>query len=339
MAIRYRKFSPNEYVIQVKKGRVVREGPGLAVLYNTMNTALLVVPATAVDAGFVFDDILTADYQSCCVQGSITYRFREYAQAASILDLAFAERPTQQEQKRREVLDGVSARLSDLAKVALSRAAAEMDIRTALKSGDALVDRLRQALAESEILKELGIEILSATIVGVSARPDTRKALEAAAREQILKEQDDAIYMRRNAAIDQERQVRENELDTEIRVAEKAREKKERELQIQRIIQEQELQLEQERMESRIALEERNKALVLSEMENERRRSVEKAYAMEALMKAFETVDPKVLEALAMTGMDPSALIAKAFLEIGGKAERIGNLNVTPDLLGTLTGG
>lgn len=339
MAFRYRKFSPGEYVIQVRKGKVKREGPGLSVLYNTMNTALLVVPATARDALFAFDGILTEDYQSCCVQGGITYRFREYRQAASILDFSFAERPAEQAEKRRELLKAVDSRLCDLAKIALTRAAAQMDIRTALKSGDVMVARLRRELQDSEILNALGIEILSAAIVGVSARPDTRKALEAAAREQILKEQDDAIYLRRNAAIEQERLVRENELDTEIRVAEKAREKKERELQIQRIIQEQELQLEQERMESRIALEERNKALVASEMENERRRSDEKAYAMAALMKAFEPVDPRVLEALAITGMDPGALIAKAFLEIGGKAERIGNLNVTPELLGTLTGG
>lgn len=339
MAFRYRKFSPGEYVMQVKKGIVKREGPGLAVFYNTMNTALLVVPIAARDAGFVFNDILTEDYQSCCVQGGITYRFREYRQAASILDFSFAERPAEQEEKRRELLRSVDERLSDLARIAMSRAAARMDIRAALKSGDAMALLLRQALEDSEILRELGIEILSASIVGVSARPETRKALEAAAREQILREQDDAIYLRRNAAIEQERLVRENELDTEIRVAEKAREKKERELEIQRIIQEQELQLERERMESRIALEERNKALVESQMANERRRSDEKAYAMAALMRSFETVDPRVLEALAITGMDPGALIAKAFLEIGGKAERIGNLNVTPELLSTLTGG
>jgi len=43
-----------------------------------------------------------------------------------------------------------------------------------------------------------------------------------------------------------------------------------------------------------------------------------------------------VLEALALAGMDPKALIAKAFMEIGDKAERIGNLNGSPDLLETL---
>ena len=45
----------------------------------------------------------------------------------------------------------------------------------------------------------------------------TDGALEAAAREEILRQQDDAIYKRRNAAIEQERLVKENELNTEIR--------------------------------------------------------------------------------------------------------------------------
>ena len=46
MAIRYRKFQPSEYVMAVKKGKVVRQGLGLSVLYNTMRTSLQVIPAT-----------------------------------------------------------------------------------------------------------------------------------------------------------------------------------------------------------------------------------------------------------------------------------------------------
>ena len=47
---------------------------------------------------------------------------------------------------------------------------------------------------------------------------------------------------------------------------------------------------------------------------------------------------PEVLEALSLSGMDARALIARAFLEIGENAQRIGNLNVSPELLETLTG-
>ena len=61
--------------------------------------------------------------------------------------------------------------------------------------------------------------MISVSILSVLAQADTRKALEAATREEILKQQDDAIYKRRNAAIEQERIVRENELNMIIRFA------------------------------------------------------------------------------------------------------------------------
>jgi hypothetical protein len=53
-------------------------------------------------------------------------------------------------------------------------------------------------------------------------------------------------------------------------------------------------------------------------------------------MKIFEGVDTKVIQALAATGMQPGQLIAQAFSGIAEKAERIGQLNVSPELLNAL---
>ena len=328
MAIRYRKFGPGEYVLQVKDGRTVRQGLGLSVLYSTKRSSLLAVPATALDAQLLLEDLLTADYQSCCVQGTVTFRFRQYAQAAAMLDFAFAERPAEQVQKRAETLKAARTRLEQLSAIALGREISKMDIRTALKSADGLGSMVRQTLAEEPLVRELGVEILGVTLVGVTAKPETRRALEAAAREQILKEQDDAIYLRRNAAIEQERLVRENELDTEIRVAEKAREKKEQELATQRFV-----------LEQQIELEERSRELVAAEVENADRRARQQADAASALLRAYDAVRPEVLQALSLSGMDARGLIARAFLELGENAQRIGNLNISPDLLQTLTEG
>ncbi|HRZ55715.1 MAG TPA: SPFH domain-containing protein, partial [Candidatus Paceibacterota bacterium] len=46
----------------------------------------------------------------------------------------------------------------------------------------------------------------------------------------------------------------------------------------------------------------------------------------------------RVIQALASTGMKPEQLIAAAFQDLAGKAERIGQLNVSPDLLRELMG-
>ena len=56
------------------------------------------------------------------------------------------------------------------------------------------------------------------------------------------------------------------------------------------------------------------------------------------MLELYNALRPEVLEALAMSGMDAKALIARAFLEIGENAQRIGSLNVSPELLEALTG-
>jgi hypothetical protein len=55
-------------------------------------------------------------------------------------------------------------------------------------------------------------------------------------------------------------------------------------------------------------------------------------------MKALADTDAKVLKALASTSMKPEQLIAFAFQELAGKAEKIGQLNISPDLLRELMG-
>ena len=162
------------------------------------------------------------------------------------------------------------------------------------------------------------------------------RLLFVAHREEILKQQDDALYKRRNSAIEQERKIKENELNTEIRIAEKEKEIREKEMETQRSIQEMNAEMEKERVQNEIELEEQNKLLVDLMTENERKKSDAKAYDARVLLAVFEEMDPNIVNALAMSGMDSKALIAKAFVEIGDKAEKIGMLNVAPDLLETL---
>jgi hypothetical protein len=53
-------------------------------------------------------------------------------------------------------------------------------------------------------------------------------------------------------------------------------------------------------------------------------------------MQALSQVDPRLVQALAASGMQPGQLIAQAFGGIAEKAERIGQLNLSPDLLQSL---
>jgi hypothetical protein len=85
-----------------------------------------------------------------------------------------------------------------------------------------------------------------------------------------------------------------------------------------------------------IALEGRRKDFVELNAENTRMLADAEAYRVGALMKIFEGVDTRVIQALAATGMQPGQLIAQAFSGLAEKAEKIGQLNVSPELLNAL---
>ena len=60
---------------------------------------------------------------------------------------------------------------------------------------------------------------------------------------------------------------------------------------------------------------------------------------MGAVMEALKSADPRVVQALAAAGMEPRQLIAQAFGGIAERAEKIGQLNVSPELLSGLLAG
>src|SRR5206468_12300122 len=95
-------------------------------------------------------------------------------------------------------------------------------------------------------------------------------------------------------------------------------------------------ELREAEMVADIALEGKRKDFVALNAGNTRTLADAEAYRVGALMKIFEGVDTKVIQALAATGMQPGQLIAQAFGGIAEKAERIGQFNMSPDLLQSL---
>lgn len=336
MSIKYKKFEPTEYVMKVKRGKVVQEGLGLSFFYNTLTTSMIVLPATAFDASFAFDGIMTSDFQDVSVQGDISYTITDYERASRMVDFSYKNTKKENLAALGEAKQKMAKRMMNLVKVYATKFMSTKDVRVAVISGDALAEALREDLKQDWTMREFGLEMISVSILGIMAKPDTQKALEAAAREEILKQQDDAIYKRRNAAIEQERIVAENELNTEIKIAEKEKEKREKEMETKRLVQEKQAELDARKLQEDIRLEEEACKLVELQAENAKKKSDAKAYDSAVLMKTFAGMDTELVKALAASGMDSKALIAKAFVEIGEQADKIGTLNVSPDLLETL---
>jgi hypothetical protein len=184
----------------------------------------------------------------------------------------------------------------------------------------------------------LGVEVLGFSILAVKPKPETARAMEAEVREELLRRADEATYARRNAAVEQERIIRQNELDTEIAVENKRRQVREVQMEADRSVREKQRVIAKEEMEGHVLLEEQRRQLVALASTNARLEADDKAYAIQVVLQSFADCDAKVLQALATVGMNPGQLMAVAFREMAENAGKIGQLNISPDLLSEIMG-
>lgn len=326
------KSQPTTYLIQYRGGRIVREGAGLSLIYYRPLSTVASVPIGSRDEPFMFE-MVTRDFQSVTVQGQVAYRVADPRKAASMLD--FALRPdgngylSDDPQK-------LPQRILAITEVLLQQAVKVLPVRDALGTSEVLASRIADGLAAHTEMEAMGVEVLGVSILALKPTPETARALEAEAREAILKAADEAIFARRNAAVEQERAIRESELDTEVAVEQKKRLIRETQVEAEASVRRKKHEVAKTDMEADIAQETRRKELVSGQAENSRTLAEAEAYRVAAVMKALEPADPRIVQALAAAGMQPGQLIAQAFGGIAERAEKIGSLNVSPELLQSL---
>jgi regulator of protease activity HflC (stomatin/prohibitin superfamily) len=330
--INFIKAQPTTYVLHYRNGRLIREGAGLSFYYFSPTSSLVSVPLASADMPFIFAEV-TSDFQEVTVQGQVTYRVADAKQLAGMLNFTLAA------DGRNYVSDDpekLPLRVINQVQVLTREELKTLPLKQAVKASDELAVRIRSRLASSEFLNSMGIEILDLSILAIKPNPETARALEADMREHLLREADEAIYSRRNSAVEQERAIRENELNTEIAVENKKRQIRETQMDAERAVQEKARMLQEDKMEAKIALEQKNKELVDLVAGNAQKEADARAYAISAVMKAFSATDPQALQYLAGAGMNPEQLIALSFTEIAKNAQKIGELNLSPDLLRVL---
>jgi len=327
--INYIKVSPTSYIMKYQGGKIVQEGAGLSFFYFAPNTSLVLVPINSIDVPFIFEEV-TKDFQNITIQGQITYRLSDPKLSASLLDFSINPHTKQYVSEDPQKL---SQRVINQLQVLIKDEIQKMTLTDTLISSESIVKKINTSLSDLVELQSMGISILSLSILAIKPNSETQRALEAEAREELLKKADDAIYIRRNASIDQERAIKENELNTEIAIENKQREIKETQIKAQMAITEQEHELKTSQLSSQITLEEQNSNLVELVIENSKKEADAKAYAMEVLLKSFKDVDSKTLQAITNANMSPEQLISLAFQDIANNSDKIGQLNISPDLL------
>jgi len=319
------------YVIHYKNGKVKKEGRGLSFFYFSPNSSIVSLPVQSNDFQFVFNET-TKDYQEVTLQGQITYKIENPKQLAETLDFTVNKNG----KYVKNDYEKIQQRIINEAQTASATIVQSLTIKEALRKLDAIETEVFSTIQQSKAVEMLGLAILSVNILGVTPNPEMARALEAQTRESLQKEADQAIYERRNFAVEQERIIKESELNTEIAIEEKQKQIVEKKMETDVVKQSNEQQLKEMEMTSNISLEEQKKALIDIQVTNEKKEADVKEYVLNANLKPYQTLNWKTLMAISTNGNSPSNNIALAFRELAENADKIGNLNISPELLDTL---
>jgi regulator of protease activity HflC (stomatin/prohibitin superfamily) len=311
--VRYLKAGPTTYVIQYVNGKARRAGPGLSFFYWQAGSVIVLVPISSVDVPFVFNEI-SADFQNVTIQGQLTYRVTDAQRLAQLLDFSINHLGHYISEDPKKLGERLVAQTQVLASTITHR----MGLRDVLASYDVLSTEVLKGLKESPSVQMLGVEIMDLAINSLKPSPETGKALEAGVREGFLRQADEAVYSRRNAAVEQERKIKESELNTELAIQEKNR------------------QIREAKMASDIAAEEQRASLLDQRVENDRKDADAKAYGLNAMLTPIKEVDWRTLTAISAGKLDPKLTIAMAFRDLAENASKIGELNISPETLNAL---
>ena len=157
---------------------------------------------------------------------------------------------------------------------------------------------VQEEVRSRALLAPLGVELLSLNFTSVSPNPEVGKALEAEYRETLLRRADEAIYTRRAAAVEEEAKIKSNELEGEISLAR-----------------------ERER---------------LIDLEAANDRKVSQAWGERRELEAGFTARASEMELAPYRDLDPRKVLALAMRDIGNNADKVGNLNITSEVLADL---
>jgi len=325
--IKHIKFDSMTYVLHHKNGNIKREGRGLSFFYFAPNSSIVAIPMGSNDLPFIFNES-TNDYQTVNIQGQISYKISNPKMLADVLDFTVNDSG----QYKKNDIEKLNQRIINEAQTTTSSFIHEIKLKDAIRSAKAVAKQIQDGLKSSQAIEMLGIEILGANILAIRATPEMARALETETREKLQQEADHAIYERRNFAVEQERKIKESELNTEIAVEEKQKQISEKKMESEVQKTENERKLREMKLEADIAVENRKKQLIEQKTVNDKKEAETQGFVTETTLKPYKNIDWKILTAL-NNNPDPKFNISLAFRQLAENADKIGSLNISPELL------
>ena len=329
LGIKYFKADSSTYVIQSINGKVKKKGRGLSFFYQPSLSSIITVPISSQECPYIFN-VQTMDFQQVVIQGQLVFQITDPGKTTAMLNYSLSK------QGLSYVSDDpgkLTDRINRLVQVIIQCKVQSISLKDVLTLGDSLVELLAQRLSSHDELIELGIEVKSVSMSGINPSKEMGRALEAQTRELILKEADDAIYARRKSSVEQERMVKEAELQTELSIQQKEQEIEEKRIENKRSLIRAEYATAQEKLANNIQLESQREGLVEKTALNKKREADMDSYTLAENIKAFKLLPVENLKAMALANMDADQLMAMAFDSLSQNSAKIGELNISPDFL------
>jgi regulator of protease activity HflC (stomatin/prohibitin superfamily) len=315
---RHLRGTPTTHIRLQRSGRVVREGTGLSFWFRPLSAVLSEIPVDDRELPLLIH-ARTADFQNVTVQATLAYRITDPGTAASRLDFSI---DPDDGLWRGTPLEAIAALLTETAQQHALDLVASLPLLRALNATAAVRERVQTALAEDQRLQDIGLTVVGVRVVAVRPDPEVERALQTPTRESVQQDADKATFERRAVAVERERAISENELQSQIELA-----VREEQLVAQKG------QNERRRAEEAAAAEgigtaaaaDRERTLAGARAESKRVIGLAEAEAETAKLGAYGTVEANVLLALGLR-------------ELAGQLPTIGTLNLTPDLITTAIG-
>ncbi len=331
--IKYVHFDSMTYVFHYKSGKLKREGKGLSFFYFAPNSSISAIPLGSQDIQFIFNEN-TRDFQTVTIQGQLTYKIENPKQAVELLNFIISGKKEVSYEENFEVLD---QRLTNEAQTSITAFIQGLNLKESIRGAKEIETKIHEGLPASEAVKLMGVKTLGVTVLGVKPTPEMAKALETETREALQKDADQAVYERRNFAVEQERKIKESELNTEIAVQEKKKQIQEKQAEIKVDEEENRRKLREMRIEADISVEGQRKELVEMKVQSDKKEADAQGYMLEKTLEPYKKMDWKSIMAInGGDNMNAGQHMAFAFREMAEKADKIGTLNITPDLLQSL---
>lgn len=312
--VRHLRGTPTGWVQHLRRGRVAHAGTGLSFWFIPLSAVLSEVPVDDRQVPLVFHG-RTSDFQDVVVQASLTFRVHDPALAASRFDFSIS---SVNGRWRSTPLESLTGMLTEAAQEQALALIASMTLSEALTNGlVAVAERIASGLARDPRLSQTGIDIVDVHVAAIRPEPEVERALQTPTREGIQQEADRATFERRALAVERERAIGENELQTQIELARR----------------EEQLVAQRGTNARRQAEEAAAAGKIQTESEAEREQRLGEARALSIRVRGEAEGAAETARVGAYRDLSEGILLGLALRELAGSLPKVSNLVLTPDLL------